>query len=293
MSLESTTSWLKFLSLSELDDEIRLILLRAIGLPELIFDASWSTLTRYVPADIAMLIRHGPSNQCLDQIEKTLNWMQEERIQFASISDSNYPSRLLNVPYPPLAFFAVGDLSLLNRPTVSLVGSRHPTDEGISTARSWAKSLIQEPLTLVQGMGSGIEYAAVQGAAQSKRGFVVVSNRALSSEDDIEKVSFMRNSGLMMSVTLPFGDSDRESAWLQRQKMMIAACEHFVVVEASLFSKSLRLAREAGDVGRNVMAVPGSIHETLHKGCHQLIREGAKLVESTQDIVKEMGLRSL
>lgn len=293
MSLESTSSWLKFLSLSELDDEIRLILLKAIGLPELIFDASWSTLTRYVPADIATLIRRGPSSQCLEQIEKTLKWMQKDSIQFVTISDSNYPSRLLNVPFPPLAFFAVGDLSLLNRPTVSLVGSGHPTDEGISTARSWAKSLIQEPITLVLGMGSGIEYAAVQGAAQSKKGFVVVSNRALSSEDDIEKVSFMRNYGLMLSMTLPFGDSDRESSWLDRQKMMLAVCEHFVVVEAGLFSKSLRLAREAGDVGRNVMAVPGGIHETLHKGCHLLIKDGAKLVESTQDIVKEMGLRSL
>ena len=293
MLLEAISSWLKFLSLSELDDDVRRILLKTIGLPELIFDASWTTLTRYVSTDIALLVKRGPSNQRLDQIEKTLEWLQDEDIQFVTISDNNYPSRLLNVPYPPLAFFSVGDLSLLNYPTVSIVGSTHPTDEGLSTARYWAKSLMREPLTLVQGMGSGIEYAALQGAAQSKKGFVVVSDRAMSDRENVEKISFMRKHGLMVSASLPFSTFNKQSMWFDRQKMMLAACEHFVIVEASLFSRSLRLAREAGDVGRNIMAVPGSIHETLHKGCHQLIKEGAKLVESTQDIVKEMGLRAL
>lgn len=285
MSLENQRNWLRLAMVPGMSFGGSYALLKAFGLPETIFAQSVLSLSTVLPQELAMLVHRSPGEDVETKIQTILAWIKNiPQVRLLVPSDKDFPKRFLTVPQPPMVVLAAGDVKLLSRETVSLVGSSHPSADAELTTRSWVSALIKKELSLIQGEAPGIEKIGLLTALKSKvPSLVIVSKNPLTDDNFEQKLSFILNKGLLIS---PLEVS--EDPWLMRQRLLVASTDHFVVIESSIRSRVLSLVREAADAGRNVMAVPGSIHSPLSKGCHKLIREGAKLVESADDIWDEI-----
>lgn len=285
MSLENQRNWLRLAMVPGMSFGGSYALLKAFGLPETIFAQSVLSLSTVLPQELAMLVHRSPGEDVETKIQTILAWIKNiPQVRLLVPSDKDFPKRFLTVPQPPLVVLAAGDVKLLSRKTVSLVGSSHPSADAELTTQSWVSALIKKELSLIQGEAPGIEKIGLLTALKSKvPSLVIVSKNPLTDDNFEQKLSFILNKGLLIS---PLEVS--EDPWLMRQRLLVASTDHFVVIESSIRSRVLSLVREAADAGRNVMAVPGSIHSPLSKGCHKLIREGAKLVESADDIWDEI-----
>lgn len=285
MSLENQRNWLRLAMVPGMSFGGSYALLKAFGLPETIFAQSVLSLSTVLPQELAMLVHRSPGEDVETKIQTILAWIKNiPQVRLLVPSDKDFPKRFLTIPQPPLVVLAAGDVKLLSRKTVSLVGSSHPSADAELTTQSWVSVLIKKELSLIQGEAPGIEKIGLLTALKSKvPSLVIVSKNPLTDDNFEQKLSFIFNKGLLIS---PLEVS--EDPWLMRQRLLLASTDHFVVIESSIRSRVLSLVREAADAGRNVMAVPGSIHSPLSKGCHKLIREGAKLVESADDIWDEI-----
>ena len=285
MSLENQRNWLRLAMVPGMSFGGSYALLKAFGLPETIFAQSVSSLSTVLPQELALLVHRSPGEDIETKIQTILAWIKDiPQVRLLVPSDKDFPKRFLTVPQPPLVVLAAGDVKLLSRKTVSLVGSSHPSADAEQTTQAWVGALIKKELSLIQGEAPGIEKIGLLSALKSKvPSLVIVSKNPLTDDNFEQKLSFILNKGLLISPL-----EAAEDSWLMRQRLLVASTDHFVVIESSIRSKVLSLVREAADAGRNVMAVPGSIHSPLSKGCHKLIREGAKLVESADDIWDEI-----
>lgn len=285
MFVENQSGWLRLALTPGLDFELCFRLLKAFGLPEDIFNQRLSNLLPYVPQNIALEIHRAPTEQISEKLQKIEQLIEKyPAVRLLVPSDKDFPSKFLSIPRPPLVTLCSGNLALLNSPTVSFLGSTHPTEEGVQIARSWAKALAKKNAVFVQGDSLGIERETLAAVRQTNPSALIIVARSLLDEQNFEaKLRFTTENGLLLC---PLDGLDQP--WQSRQKLLIAATNHFVVIEASIRSRILSVVREAADVGRNVMAVPGSIYSPLSKGCHKLIREGAKLVESIDEIEPEI-----
>ena len=285
MSLENQRNWLRLAMVPGMSFGGSYALLKAFGLPETIFAQSVLSLSTVLPQELAVLVHRSPGEDVETKIQTILAWIKNiPQVRLLVPSDKDFPKRFLTVPQPPLVVLAAGDVKLLSRKTVSLVGSSHPSADAELTTRSWVSALIKKELSLIQGGAPGIEKIGLLSALKSKvPSLVIVSKNPLTDDNFEQKLSFILNKGLLISPL-----EAAEDSWLMRQRLLVASTDHFVVIESSIRSRVLSLVREAADAGRNVMAVPGSIHSPLSKGCHKLIREGAKLVESADDIWDEI-----
>ena len=285
MFVENQSGWLRLALTPGLDFELCFRLLKAFGLPEDIFNQRLSNLLPYVPQNIALEIHRAPTEQISEKVQKIEQLIEKyPAVRLWVPSDKDFPSKFLSIPRPPLVTLCSGNLALLNSPTVSFLGSTHPTEEGVQIARSWAKALAKKNAVFVQGDSLGIERETLTAVRQTNPSALIIVARSLLDEQNFEaKLRFTTENGLLLC---PLDGLDQP--WQSRQKLLIAATNHFVVIEASIRSRILSVVREAADVGRNVMAVPGSIYSPLSKGCHKLIREGAKLVESIDEIEPEI-----
>jgi DNA processing protein len=212
-----------------------------------------------------------------------------------TLADPEYPQALLTTADPPVVLFAVGRLELLNRPAVAIVGSRNATQQGVANAEGFAAAFARAGVTVVSGLALGIDAAAHRGAlaADSDASTIAVvgtgldviypsSHRALTHE--------IRARGVVVS-ELPLRTPAIAHNFPRRNRLIAGLARGVLVVEAALRSGSLITARLAAEAGREVFAIPGSIHSPLARGCHRLIRDGAKLVESAQDVLEELGVR--
>ena len=285
MSLENQRNWLRLAFLTEVQFADVYVLLKTFGLPENIFSQSLSSLMNVLPQNEAIAVHRCPGQGTESKIEKVIGWLTDiPSVRLLVPSDTDFPQRFLTLPQPPLVVLAAGNLELMKKPSVSLVGTSHPDSLAESTTQSWVQALMTKNLSLVEGDSEGIEKIALMAALQPKSdSLVIVTKNPLIESNFEQKLSFMSNKGLLMSPL-----ENAPDPWLARQRLLIASTDHFVVIQASIRSKVLPLIREAADAGRNIMAVPGSIHSPLSKGCHKLIREGAKLVESVDDIFNEI-----
>ena len=285
MSLENQRNWLRLAMVPGMSFGGSYALLKAFGLPETIFAQSVLSLSTVLPQELAVLVHRSPGEDVETKIQTILAWIKNiPQVRLLVPSDKDFPKRFLTVPQPPMVVLAAGDVKLLSRETVSLVGSSHPSADAELTTRSWVSALIKKELSLIQGEAPGIEKIGLLTALKSKvPSLVIVSKNPLTDDNFEQKLSFILNKGLLISPL-----ETAEDPWLMRQRLLVASTDHFVVIESSIRSRVLSLVREAADAGRNVMAVPGSIHSPLSKGCHKLIREGAKLVESADDIWDEI-----
>jgi len=272
-------------------------LLLAFGLPENIFSSSFSALHKVVPERIAYALLAAPSDALQALIARTLEWLQLPGNQLFTLADSAYPQALLDIPDPPLLLYVKGRAELLARPAMAVVGSRNATVQGIANADRFAEILSQRGLTIISGMALGVDAAAHQGALRGAAGNPEGGSTVAVIGTGADIVYPARNRALAHQIAeagclvseYPLGMPGIAANFPRRNRIISGLARGVLVVEAAAQSGSLITARMAAEQGRDVFAIPGSIHSPLSKGCHQLIKQGAKLVESAQDILEELG----
>ncbi|WP_029406630.1 DNA-processing protein DprA [Thiomicrorhabdus sp. Milos-T2] len=224
------------------------------------------------------------------RVEESLAWGEEDNQAWLVLDDKQYPKNLTEITDPPIVLGVRGKVELLSDPQIAIVGSRHASKQGIETAKDFAKHLSQQGLTITSGLALGIDTAAHQGALQGIGKTIAVVATGL---DRIYPAANQKlghqvvEEGAMIS-EFPLGTKPLNYNFPKRNRIISGLSVGTLVVEAALKSGSLITARTALEQGREVFAVPGSIHNPQAKGCHQLIKQGAKLVESGQDVLEEL-----
>ncbi len=265
-------------------------LLAVFGLPEAVFAAGHRAVAAVVGSDVADSLLAAPDPAAL---ETALAWTQQPGNHILTLADAVYPQSLLDTADPPILLYAKGDLTLLRRPALAVVGARSATAQGTDNARAFARALAEAGLAIVSGLALGIDAAAHQGALDAQGGATIAvigtgADRIYPARNQALAHAIAER-GLMLS-EFPLGTPPRPHNFPRRNRLIAGLARGVLVVEAALGSGSLITARLAADSGREVFAIPGSIHSPLSRGCHRLIRDGAKLVEMATDILEELQL---
>jgi DNA processing protein len=223
-----------------------------------------------------------------------LDWLQIPGNHLITLADSGYPRALLEIPDPPPLIFAKGQLQWLNTLGIAVVGSRNASTQGEKNAEDFSQALCQHGFTIVSGMALGIDGAAHRGALKASGATIAVVGTGLdivypSRHRDLAHQIAER--GIIIS-EFPLGTPSLAQNFPRRNRLISGLSLGCLVVEANIQSGSLITARLAAEQGREVFAIPGSIHSPLSKGCHQLIKQGGKLVDNIQDIIDELGAAS-
>lgn len=263
-------------------------LLSAFGSPQQIYATSGNDLRQIVDAKISDLIVEGPDEASLTP---ALEWLQQPGNKLVTLADETYPKVLLEIPDPPPLLYVKGSLDLLNQPAIAVVGSRNATPQGLKNAEAFSQALSEAGWCVVSGLALGIDGAAHRGALCGKGSTIAV----IGTGPDIvyparhrELAHAICEKGAIIS-EFPLGEPSKAANFPRRNRIISGLSRGVLVVEANLESGSLITARLAAEQGREVFAIPGSIHSPLSKGCHRLIKQGAKLVDSLQDILEELG----
>lgn len=252
-----------------------------------------------VAASARDLTRHGLSEAAADAIarpdqaavETGLQWLEKPDHHLLCWDSDDYPALLRRIDSPPAALFIDGNPGCLWQPQIAVIGSRNPTAGGLDHARDFASTLTRQGITITSGLASGIDTAAHTAAMDAGGMTIAVNGTGLdivypvSSHQVAKRISAQ---GAMIS-ELPLGSPPRRRHFPSRNRIISGLSLAVLVIEAGLNSGTLITARKAAEQGRDVFALPGSLHNPMAKGCHRLIREGARLVETTADIVQELG----
>jgi DNA processing protein len=263
-------------------------LLLAFSSPDAVLHASVSSLSQYVKPAVARAIAEGFENP---EFPHVAVWLEDPLNCVLTIADAEYPQALLNTIDPPLILYIKGRLDLLNSPALAVVGSRNATTQGIRNAEAFAKSSSEAGLCIVSGMAQGIDAAAHIGGLQGIASSVAVVGTGLDKvypASNRELAHRLAQNGTIVS-EFALGTPPLAANFPRRNRIISGLSLGCLVIEASLQSGSLITARLALEQGRDVFAIPGSIHSPQSKGCHALIKQGAKLVEGAQDILEELG----
>lgn len=303
MDQEELRAWLRLVLTPRIGPGSARKLLAALGSPQAIFDAGDEALQALLgKPERAALAAEPPELDA--QFETLLTWLATSPSlpdggrarQVLCLADALYPSTLLQAADPPLLLFAQGRLDLLARPAVAVVGSRHPSPQGRDNAYAFAKALSQTGVTVVSGLALGVDGAAHQGALDGAQGSTIAvvgtgldvvypkAHQALTHR--------LAEQGLLLS-EFTLGTPPLQPNFPKRNRIVAALSHATLVVEAAVQSGSLITARLAAEMGREVLAIPGSIHSPQARGCHALIKQGAKLVETAQDVLEELRLEGV
>jgi DNA processing protein len=225
-------------------------------------------------------------------IENDLRWLQAAANRaLVTWGAAEYPPLLAQIPDAPLVLYVEGDVMALCLPQLAIVGSRNPTALGRDTATQFALHLAQAGLTITSGLALGIDAAAHRGALKAGARTVAVVGRGLDAVYPRENAALAQEiiarQGAVVT-DLPIGTPPLKQNFPRRNRILSGLAVGTLVVEAALQSGSLITARLAADQGREVFAIPGSIHNAMVRGCHRLLRQGARLVESVDDIFAEL-----
>jgi DNA processing protein len=271
------------------------LLLAAFGSPRAIFQAGHAALSAQVGPSLACTLCAPPSRQTLELIDTTLAWTAAPSQHVLALGDPAYPQALANIPDPPLLLYIKGRIDLLARPALAIVGSRNATVQGKANAAAFAGALSGAGVCVVSGLALGIDAAAHEGALRGAGSTIAVvgtgadlfypaRNRALA-----ERIA---NEACIVS-EYALGTPPNSGNFPRRNRIISGLSCGVLVVEAAARSGSLITARVAAEQGREVFALPGSIHAPLAKGCHRLIRDGARLVETVNEILEAMRVSPL
>lgn len=288
MSVEaSLKAWLALSLIRGLGGEGARRLLLEFGSPEAIFSAPAKSLAQVVKREIAAEITLGIPD---DSVAPAMAWLDDCNNHIVTLGDNDYPQSLLNIPDPPLLLYVKGGLDRLNITSVAVVGSRNATPQGIGNAEAFSRSLSDAGFCVISGMAHGIDAAAHRGALRGHGSSIAVVGTGLDKvypAANRELAHMLAAQGAIVS-EFPLGTPPLAANFPRRNRLISGMSLGCLVVEASLQSGSLITARLALEQGRDVFAIPGSIHAPQSKGCHALLKQGAKLVESAQDILEEL-----
>lgn len=284
------TAWLRLCLVPGVPGSAQRDLLKAFGSPEGIVAADAQALSAVVGHSLAVAYAAGPPSGLL---EASLAWLAQPRHHLLTLADTEYPRQLLEIPDPPTVLFAIGDRQLLDRRAFAIVGSRNATRQGRIDAEAFAQSLSDAGFAIVSGLALGIDAAAHRGGLGGSSSSIAVvgtgldrvypaANRSLAHE--------IAERGVVVS-EFPLGTAPAPGNFPRRNRIISGLARGVLVVEAATRSGSLITARLGLEQGREVFAIPGSIHSPQSKGCHWLIKQGAKLVESADDILQELGMQ--
>ncbi len=226
-----------------------------------------------------------------DRLASIDDWLAQPQHHLLTLDDPRYPGMLQQIADPPPLLYLVGDPELLSLPQIALVGSRNATAQGLENSRAYARYLSKAGLIPVSGLALGIDAAAHQGALQGLGLTVAVLGTGVdriypACHQPLAR-QIVEQGGVLVS-ELPLGSPPRAQQFPKRNRIISALSLGVLVVEAALRSGSLITARQALEQGRDVFALPGSIHNPLSKGCHSLIRQGALLIDSAPQILQEL-----
>jgi len=263
-------------------------LLSEFGLPENILVADKRALTRITGSESADALVSGASSKA---VERTLEWASRPLNSVITLADSSYPRLLLEISDPPPLLFASGNLELLNRKVLAIVGSRNGTAQGLRNAEAFAKAFSDGGLTIVSGLALGIDAAAHRGGLAGAGSTIAVLGTGIDvvyPQANASLFARIAERGLLLS-EYPVGTPAIGHNFPRRNRLISGLACGCLVIEAAMGSGSLITARLSAEQGREVFAIPGSIHSPLSKGCHALIKQGAKLVDSAEDVLAELG----
>ena len=329
MEREELGHWLRLTLTPGVGSETARKLLAAFGLPEAVFGQSTLALKQVVSTAQANSLHLEPP-KLADLLEMTWSWLQQTgegsaQRHIVLLGDPEYPASLLTIEDPPLMLYLLGAGKFItNQATehdeqalpaintiannltgslvqsIAVVGSRNPTPQGASNARQFAKALAQAGLTVVSGLALGVDAAAHEGALDNVQpgdrwlATVAVVGTGLDRvypKENLDLAHRIAEHGLLMS-EYPLGTPPLPANFPKRNRLIAGLAQGTLVVEAALKSGSLITARLTAEQGKEVFAIPGSIHSTQARGCHALIKQGAKLVESAQDVLEELKIES-
>jgi DNA processing protein len=263
-------------------------LLSQFGLPEAVLARPRAELSPLLPPE-AMARLYG--SEVAQAVAHALAWAHEAGHFVITLADDTYPKPLLEIADPPPLIFASGRAELLQRPAIAIVGSRNASAQGEANAEAFARTLGEAGYTIVSGLALGIDAAAHRGGLAAPGSTIAVLGTGIDvlyPQRNAALAAQIAERGLLLS-EFPLGTAPAAPHFPRRNRLISGLSRGCLVVEAALASGSLITARAAAEQGREVFAIPGSIHSPLAKGCHALIKSGAKLVESADDVLSELG----
>ncbi|WP_457352586.1 DNA-processing protein DprA [Roseateles sp. P5_D6] len=265
-------------------------LLAMAGSPQAVFELPAVALDQALPGKQREGFNKPPDH--LDElIDKAQAWLAEPGHDLLVLGDADYPPRLLATADPPLLLWLQGRRELLGAPSIAIVGSRNPTAQGGDNARAFARALARGGYTIVSGLALGVDAAAHEGALDADGATIAVVGTGLDQvyprRNEKLAARLLAGGGLIVS-EYSLGTPVLPANFPRRNRIIAGLAQGCLVVEAAVQSGSLITARQAVEAGREVFAIPGSIHSPQARGCHALIRQGAKLVESAQDVLEEL-----
>ncbi|MFL9878167.1 DNA-processing protein DprA [Herbaspirillum rhizosphaerae] len=285
------SDWLRLTQTEGVGVEVARRLLTAFGMPSDIFAADVTELSTVVTERIARALLKSPSAMMQNHIERTLVWIEEAGNRIVTLADAGYPQALLNISDPPVLLYIKGRAELLAASSLAVVGSRNASTQGIQNSEHFSDAASRAGLTIVSGLALGIDAAAHLGGLRGRGSTVAVIGTGLDIVYPARNRTLahrLAEEGCIVS-EYPLGMPPIASNFPRRNRIISGLSRAVLVVEAAAQSGSLITARMAAEQGRDVFAIPGSIHSPLSKGCHLLIKQGAKLVESAEDILEELG----
>ncbi|MFN0161051.1 MAG: DNA-processing protein DprA [Burkholderiales bacterium] len=289
---EALADWLHLNQVAGIGPVTLRRLLADFGLPARVLDASRAALTSLVGVEVAQAISTAREDGAArERVAQALAWQRLPGNHILTLEHPGYPAALLTVADPPPVLYLKGRLELLEGQAIAIVGSRNATQQGQHDAGAFARALSDAGFTVVSGLALGIDAAAHRGGLAGAASTIAVvgtgadiiypaRNRELAHE--------IAERGLIVS-EVPLGVRALAANFPRRNRIISGLARGVLVVEAALQSGSLITARQAAEQGREVFAIPGSIHSPVSRGCHSLIRQGAKLVETAQDVLEELG----
>ena len=311
MTRDELALWLRLSAADSVGSLTATKLLKQFGLPQNIFAQNEQSLSAGITAkQVQALLAPAPSLPTL--VEATWTWLQAAPASGASstmrkivsLSCSDYPKALLQLPDPPVLLYITGHAAVYEHIApkeapndIAIVGSRNATPQGLANARSFAKSFAQSGLHIISGLALGIDGAAHEGALDAQHDFGSAAGSTVAVVGTgLDRVYPKRHHDLAHRIAqhgliiseFPIGTPPLPENFPRRNRIIAALSQGTLVVEAAIKSGSLITARQALDLGKEVFAIPGSIHSPQAKGCHYLIKQGAKLVESAQDVLEEL-----
>ena len=287
-------AWFALLYTPGLSRQAARSLLKAFGSPQAVLEAPPALWSQAAGREAAQALTT-PDPAAAQRLAQAEAWLAgHPSRQAITLGDAHYPAPLLHCCDPPLMLFVEGRVELLHRPAVAVVGSRHATPQGLAHARAFAAALSQAGVTVVSGLAAGIDGAAHEGALLGEGRTVAVVGTGPDIVYPRRHAGLARRiveNGALVSEYAP-GTPVLAHHFPHRNRLIAGLSLGTVVIEAALKSGSLITARLASECGREVFAVPGSILSPQSSGCHALIRQGAQLVESADEILQTLRLAS-
>ena len=297
MEREELASWLRLVLTPGVGNESARKLMAAFGPPSALFSVPPAALRNVVGPSQAAALAVQPAELAV-QLAATTAWLAAAEADIPRrvlhLADNAYPAALLNIEDPPLLLYVLGKVGPQWPAAIAIVGSRNPTPQGQDNSRDFARALVQAGLTIVSGLALGIDGAAHEGALEGAPPGQTATIAVVGT--GLDRVYPRQHEALATRIAergaivseYPLGTPPLPANFPRRNRIIAGLSEGTLVVEAALQSGSLITARLALEQGKDVFAIPGSIHSTQSRGCHELLRQGAKLVACAQDVLEEL-----